>query len=275
MTNISYNKQFVVRDGQALLVCTNSDGENRVEWLMTEPVMKELLALRKSLLNAVAKQAIVQFAIMGGSYSVKTQSCRMGSGERVYTVSFAERGVPGAKQAMMTPEKFEQFLNCVEHHANGGMQDDDGAMEVQGMGDLEEMKLIAFNWIFGRKVMAAMRDKCFGCQNNRASQKEHDVCLMGGGPRERIRNEVLIKMAEREEMGLVDALTVLAMRVWVEMSGNSVSFGAGNVQALLHLKDDSDFDLEEETVRERGEDEGRFDPGKTEAFKRLAASAGL
>ena len=218
IVDISYNKKVNVENGVCYIEYSGKDGGNWAKWLLSRELVVGVLRLRAAIQACIDKSRNSQFGILGTHY-VRTGTLTFkgedNQDEPKFLLFFGTKA-SSAQQAshrvIVTPEKFYILLDCLQAYMDGVKPGSYVKTCMHSFDDLEEFYRIVFYKLYKRNVVLQLQLICYGCQNQRASQKDHDHCLTG--TEEEVQDDVL-KLMLREEYA-INLMAVLALKVWLD-----------------------------------------------------------
>ena len=239
-TEISYNKLFVVdTTGQASISYSDREGVLWRSWPLSVNLIDALLAIRNAVKVTVRQLNICHFGLLS-THHVRTKRIKL-DGDNKYLVCFAENSATNNMESkhslMMIPTKFEILMECCEAFRNGVRHED--CAQASSFHDLEMMAKISLYRLLEKETAISLREKCYGCTNNRPSQKDHDYCLMGGYDEEVLYTEVLKRISDHRLH--LNTFAVLALGVWGEQNSGAMQENKSSiVESVAHLMSDVD-----------------------------------
>lgn len=271
--NISYNKILEVKDG----VCTlnfNSTSSPQT-WVMERQMVMAMMQLRPALESSIGKEKTAHFSVLE-KHNIRTAYLAFReSGENKYMIFFSCKKDPITgkpyQQLVMTPEKFALLMDGLQCFVDGRtpinaitstVNVGDAVLSDYG-GDLDELYRLTLVILFSNHVLAALQGMCYGCNNKRASQKDHNHCLEG--TELEASDSVFQNFISRHRVIMT---TLVAFRCWMENAGLRMEGKFENALAYLSSKIGNlpyDYDA---VLKTRCEIERReIDPGKLEVVK--------
>lgn len=267
---LSFNKIFKISQGQAVLCFSDKDGSSWNDWFLETNLIRALLDMRNAISFTAQQENICSFGLLG-THNVRTRRIHFDDKD-IYLVCFSENfskieGEP-KKSVMMRPDKFELFLDCLQRYVSGEKLPVDKQRDVDS-DDLREIAKICMVQLFRRAINRHVRDKCYGCRNDRPSLKDHDFCTLTDDE----------KLDENEYKSILDGMDrymlaifcVLSFRVWLELNaGMLVPKQSSDLDSVKQIYQEAKYDHKQLLIMEENEIRG-YDPSKIDAVRKLFA----
>jgi len=212
---ISYNKTVQVRDGVCSITVTSKDGNSSQTTVLEREVVVEILGMRSAMEGNLKTRRESTYTFRGGN-SVRTAFLRFRhSGDRNFMAIFSFRNEEGGKQDIwITEEKFANLMEALHCYIRGSKPinavSEASIDDLAGAkNDLDEIYRIVLSNMFAKRVGLARKSMCYGCENDRPSQKDHDYCMDSSDLD--VSDTVFEKFISKD---LLITTTLVAFQIW-------------------------------------------------------------